>query len=95
MSSPLTRRRFLQTTAAIGGAGFFSGRLSAMERSPSANDRLQVGVIGVAGQGQYNWTEAARVGVAIVALCDVDERFAGAARQQFPQATSSTSTSAR
>ena len=87
MSSPLTRRRFLQTTAAIGGAGFFSGRLSATDRSPSANDRLQVGVIGVAGQGQYNWTEAARVGAAIVALCDVDERFAGAARQQFPQAT--------
>ncbi len=53
---------------------------------PSPNNRLQIGVIGVDGQGRYNWGELLRTASDIVALCDVDETRAGAARGQFPKA---------
>lgn len=72
-----TRRRFLQTTA----AAFTSG----MVRAQAPSERLRVGVIGVAGQGSYNLGNAANA-ADIAALCDVDEKRAGTARERFPQA---------
>jgi predicted dehydrogenase len=45
-----------------------------------------VGVIGVAGQGGGDMHQIAKAGAEIVALCDVDERRAAAARQDFPRA---------
>jgi predicted dehydrogenase len=88
MPKRLNRRRFLQTTAAAGAAGFWSGVLRAdVQKQGSANEKLHVGVVGVAGQGQYNWDEVAKTGGAeIVALCDVDERRTKEARARFPQA---------
>ena len=83
----LNRRRFLQTTTATVAAGFFSGVLPAADKKPSAHDRLQVGVIGLSNQGEYNWRSVEETGAAIVALCDVDEDRAGAARSHFPKAT--------
>jgi predicted dehydrogenase len=59
--------------------------LSAAKKQ-SANDRLHVGVIGVAGQGDYDMSNVAAAGAEIVALCDTDERRAGAARQRFSRA---------
>jgi predicted dehydrogenase len=56
------------------------------ERGLPPSERLQVGVIGVAGQGGYDLHEVAAAGAAIAALCDVDENRAGPARQQFPEA---------
>ncbi len=79
-----SRRRFLQTTAA---AGFFAGALSAEDKKPSANERLQVGVVGVTNQGEYEWRNVASAGAEIVAWCDVDERRAGRARETFPKAS--------
>ena len=61
MRRGLTRRRFLQTTAA-GATAFWSGRLAAGEKRVSANDRLQVGIVGVAGQGEYDTNEVAKAG---------------------------------
>jgi predicted dehydrogenase len=87
MSHRLTRRRFLQTTAAIGAAGSWTGLLPAGEKKPAANERLHVGVIGVAGQGGSDMNQVAQAGAAIVALCDVDEKRAGAARERFPEAS--------
>src|SRR5207249_10858874 len=86
MGNYISRRRFLQTTAAAGALTFWSGRSSATENKVSANERVQVGVIGVAGQGQYDLNEVAKAGAAIVALCDVDENRAGTARKRFPEA---------
>src|SRR5262249_30435669 len=86
MAKQLTRRRFLQTTATTGAAGFTAARLLAQEKKPAANEQLAIGVIGVAGQGAYNLGGVAGAGAAIVALCDVDEQRTGKARQQFPQA---------
>jgi predicted dehydrogenase len=80
------RRRFLQTSAAIGLTGLWERNLPARETRFPPSERLQVGVIGVAGQGGYDLHEVAGAGAAIVALCDVDESRAGPARQGFPHA---------
>jgi predicted dehydrogenase len=86
MRTHLTRRRFLQTAAAAGVPMFWSGRLPAQEKKVSANERVHVGIIGVAGQGEYDTNEVAMAGAAIVALCDVDENRTGKARERFPEA---------
>jgi predicted dehydrogenase len=82
MSRNLSRRHFLQSTIAAG----LGGTLLRAQDKPAANDRLHVGVIGVAGQGAYDLAQTAGAGAEIVALCDVDEKRAGKAREQFPQA---------
>jgi predicted dehydrogenase len=78
----LNRREFLRTTA-ISAASLGAETLHSAE---SANERLHVGVIGVAGQGAYDLREVAKAGAAIVALCDADENRAKEARRQFPVA---------
>jgi len=85
MPHPLNRRRFLQTTAA-GITGLGTGLLAAQDKKDSPNEKLNVGVIGVAGQGEYDLNQVANAGAAIVALCDVDEKRAGKARERFPAA---------
>jgi predicted dehydrogenase len=87
MTRRLTRRRFLQTAAVAGTAGYFSGLLPAEDRKPGPNERLQVGVIGVAAQGEYDWRNVAAAGAEIVAWCDVDENRTGSARATFPKAS--------
>jgi predicted dehydrogenase len=88
MPSQLSRRRFLQVAATAGASGIGTDVLFAQEKKASANERLAVGVIGVAGQGAYNLggVAGAGAGAAIVALCDTDENRAGKAREQFPDA---------
>ena len=71
------RRQFLATTS-VGIAFPFVGRVL------GANDKLNIGVVGVAGRGAGNLNGVK--GENIVALCDVDKpRLAGAAKQ-FPKA---------
>jgi predicted dehydrogenase len=69
-NSPLTRRRFLQSTAATAGAISFPHVLRS-QQGTSPNARLNVACVGVGGRG------AAAVGAMkdenLVALCDVDE----------------------
>jgi predicted dehydrogenase len=43
-----------------------------------------LGIVGTAGQGQYNWSNVQHE--EIVALCDVDTNRAAEARRRFPQA---------
>jgi predicted dehydrogenase len=88
MSRRLSRRRFLQTAAAT---PLLTPLLRADDKKP-ASERLQIGVIGVAGRGAENINELIREGSAadIVALCDVDEsrKDMGVqkARDRFPKA---------
>ena len=77
----ITRRQFLQSTSALAVSSFFVPRVSGAE---SANDRLNVAVIGVANQGNYNLSNVASQN--IVALCDVDENYLAKAAEKFPQA---------
>jgi predicted dehydrogenase len=83
MNTPLTRRQFLARAAAIGMAAPFAAR-SLTIRGASANEKLDVAVIGVANQGNYNLTNVASEN--IVALCDVDDKYLSAASEKFPKA---------
>src|SRR5581483_11694500 len=82
MSRP-HRRHFLQSAVA---AGLTTNFLLGDDKKASGNDALRVGIIGVAGQGDYDMNEIARAGATIAALCDVDEKRATKARERFPKA---------
>jgi predicted dehydrogenase len=83
MKSKLNRRQFLARTAAGGSALCGLSIIPAWGKA-SPNEKLNLGVIGVAGRGGDNLQGVS--GENIVALCDVDEhRLAGAA-QRFPAA---------
>jgi predicted dehydrogenase len=86
MPTRLSRRRFLQASAALGAAGANGRLLQAAAKKPAPSERLHVGIIGVAGQGAYDMGETVKAGVEVVALCDVDERRTGPARERFPRA---------
>jgi predicted dehydrogenase len=72
-----TRRRFLKTTT---GAGLLICN-SRLAFGDEANERLNVAVIGVGGQGEGNLVAVSDEN--IVAICDVDEREAVRARKGF------------
>ncbi|MBI1899289.1 MAG: Gfo/Idh/MocA family oxidoreductase [Acidobacteria bacterium] len=85
MSDSVNRRHFLKTATSVGaGLGAatsaFGARPSKMSnRVIGANDRIQIGVIGVGGRGFYVSREFAKAGEAgnscqIVAVCDVYEK---------------------
>jgi predicted dehydrogenase len=84
MPSRLTRRHFMQASAAAAAAAPLA---IAQEKKPSANERVHVAVIGVNGQGGSDMDRVAAAGAEIVALCDVDENRAAGARKRFPKAT--------
>lgn len=79
----LSRRAFVATTA-VAGAGYFAGHGLRSVRAESANDKLNLAVIGPGGRGAANLKGVADQN--IIALVDVDERRAGKAFEQFPQA---------
>ena len=78
----VTRREMLTTTAAA-SAGFW---LSTARRAESAapNEKLNVALIGIGGQGGANVRGVS--GENIVALCDVDDVRAGKTYERFPKA---------
>ncbi len=84
--SPLSRREFLQQAALAGTAvattGMATRSLLAAPKSP--NEKLNIGMIGVAAQGAYNLSNVATEN--IVALCDIDSQRLGVAAEKFPQA---------
>jgi predicted dehydrogenase len=82
--SRLTRRRFLQTSAALAASAAFTDPLPAAPRRLPPSERIRIGVVGLAGQGPANWKPCQNE--EIVALCDVDLNRAGEARKAFPKA---------
>jgi predicted dehydrogenase len=64
------RRTFLQTTAAVGAGFWITGSVEAAD-SKSANEKIQLGCIGVGGKGQSDVQNVSKFGK-IFALCDVD-----------------------
>ena len=73
MSSHLSRRRFLQSTAA-GAAGYWltASAASAIRAADAPNGKVRFACIGVDGKGSSDTDDAGKVGQ-VVALCDVDE----------------------
>src|SRR5687767_2241346 len=73
----ITRRSFIGSLAALSVTGAYARKLA-------ANDKLNIGVIGVAGRGGENLNGVASQN--IVALCDVDDRNLAKAAAKFPSA---------
>ncbi len=84
MNAMFTRRRFLRQ-ATLSSAGLLLTNVTlAASRKTSPNEKLNLGVVGVANRGR-----ADLMGVAsenIVALCDVDDTYLAKAKAQFPSA---------
>src|SRR5207247_5161575 len=79
----VNRRQFIkQTAAAATGALLASARTQARKLSP--NERLNIGMIGVAHRAGDDLEEVSSEN--IVALCDIDDHYLAAARQKYPQA---------
>jgi predicted dehydrogenase len=84
MNSQLTRRQFLTNTA-LGASSLFVASLAPLRaRAGSANDKLNIAMVGVANQAAYNLDNVSSEN--IVALCDVDDTFLAAAAQKHPGA---------
>ncbi len=82
----LSRRDFLASSTVAGAAMFVSSRaLGLQEGQPSANERLNVAAIGVGGMGRHDIAQAAKT-ENVVAICDVDRRFAEDVAKNYPGA---------
>jgi len=81
-ASQVSRRQFVRASA-LGAAALsfpFVGNVL------GANDRINVGCIGVHGKGDSDTNDTANCGANLVALCDVDERSLRSKAQQYPKA---------
>ena len=92
MFDSVSRREFLRK-AALAGTAVAVGRLTSPARadenaapreSRSPNEKLNIGVVGVAARGQANLNGVA--GENIVALCDIDQQRLAEAAKDFPKA---------
>ncbi|MDP7274954.1 MAG: Gfo/Idh/MocA family oxidoreductase [Planctomycetaceae bacterium] len=87
MSTRPSRRQFLQAAVAAGTtlpmAGEWTATTEAAEKK-SANEKLNLAVIGVAGRGGSNLAGVAKENIAV--LCDIDSQRLGAAAKKFPRA---------
>ena len=75
----VTRRKFVQTSAAAGAAGLsfpyiVPSHVMAQRGRPGANDRVVIGSIGVGGRGGDHVQNFHNMGVPIAGICDVDSR---------------------
>src|ERR1039457_6202200 len=82
--SGLSRRQFIYSSALAAGAAAFTGCASPHPRRLSANDKLNIGVVGIGGKGAGDTNCCS--GENIIALCDVDEKMAAGPRKKYPNA---------
>jgi predicted dehydrogenase len=80
-----TRRKFL-TSAAVSAAAFMvvPGRVPGLGGAAAANEKLNLAGIGIGGQGNHDLGEMESEN--IVALCDVDARYAARTFKKYPGA---------
>jgi len=83
MASTFTRRDFLKQSALVASGTLLLGCQTG-GRKTSANDKLDIGIIGVANRGAANFEGVASQN--IVALCDVDDNYLRAAAQKYSAA---------
>jgi predicted dehydrogenase len=80
----VTRRQFLRTSALTAGGLWLSGCQTRTPRELSANEKLNIGIIGTADRARANISGVEHEN--IVALCDIDDTFLAAASKMFPRA---------
>jgi predicted dehydrogenase len=85
MKQRWSRRQFLKATS-LGVLGLKAGAPGSPVWGYPANERLNIGLVGVAGRGAGNLGGLSALGENLVALCDVDTRNLGKARKRCPQA---------
>lgn len=85
MSNQVHRRRFMQTTAATIGAGYFAAAGLQAQESKSPNEKIRFGCIGIGGKGSSDSDDAGRRGD-VVAICDVDENTLRGGANRFKSA---------
>jgi predicted dehydrogenase len=84
MVQKLNRRQVLGRLGVMGAGAFGLGCLPTPAHGRAPQEKLNLAVIGCGGQGAENLHQVS--GENIVALCDVDERRAGEAFKQYPDA---------
>ncbi len=84
-NSSRNRRDFLRSTTAAGVGLWVVGSGSGV-MGKSANDKVNVAIIGVGGRGGAHVDGIPKAGGNIVALCDVDDRNLGKAAEKHPDA---------
>jgi len=82
MTHSLNRRQFIKQGAAVTAACLAGARTQARNISP--NERLNIGMIGVANRAGDDLKEISSEN--IVALCDIDDNYLAAVKQKYPQA---------
>ena len=82
MTHSLNRRQFIKQGAAVTAACLAGARTQARNISP--NERLNIGMIGVANRAGEDLKEVSSEN--IVALCDIDDNYLAAVKQKYPQA---------
>ena len=68
-------RRVAMQGVVLAGAGYWLGTAPSIAKAVGPNEKLNLAVIGIGGQGKSNLNGASKENV--VALCDVDETRAG------------------
>lgn len=81
MAQRIDRRRFLRDTALTAG-GVWAAATPA--RAQSANEKLNIGIIGTANRATANIDGVESEN--IVAVCDIDEKYLAVAKERFPEA---------
>jgi predicted dehydrogenase len=84
MANEITRRRLLQN-AALTGAGIWAASRTADARVLGANDRLNIGLVGVANRGRDDLDGVKSEN--IVAICDIDDNYLARVKMEYPNAT--------
>jgi predicted dehydrogenase len=85
MSPKANRREFLKTTSA-GGVGLWVVASGASVLGQSANEKVNVAIVGAGGRGRAHVDGIPKAGGNIVALCDVDDNNLAAAAKDHPGA---------
>ncbi|HYW81397.1 MAG TPA: twin-arginine translocation signal domain-containing protein, partial [Thermoguttaceae bacterium] len=83
MSHHTSRREFLKRSA-LAGTAVWVARNGRADETGSPNEKLNIGIIGVAGRGGANLNSVSSEN--IVALCDIDENKLGKAHERFSSA---------
>jgi predicted dehydrogenase len=86
MSKRITRRTFVQTSAAAtAAAGYWAAGGVQAKESNAAIETVHFGCIGIGGKGSSDSGDAANNG-AVVAICDVDKNRLNGAKNRFKDA---------
>jgi predicted dehydrogenase len=80
----ISRRRFLAGTTTAAAFSIIPRHVLGAEGQPSANNKLQIAAVGVGGMGANDIRSV--TSEKVVAICDVDQRFATRVAQGFPEA---------